>query len=523
MYDPGTGRWTSEDPIGFDAGDADLYRYVKNDPTGATDPTGEQLYALGGAAKDTLVQQLRANGIDSYAVELGNHTQQGAGQGLLYLILRGTKTLKADKYAHPEDVEDATNALGSLTANRLFFAVGTDRTNLDSTDLKPESLTPDQRLQVFALNLLHSGAAAKGSVGYTDFQQQSWTEAGLAAVAEEMVLQHGEEGRQLWAFGVQKGVRIEGDNGTLWRVPSNYSNGTIKLAEQRRAWPIHYATTVKEAAELLFQELKDHKEDIENWANQNYNDPSSSAQMSDHMTDPFTGEPMPLHDAGRGELARKFDGAKTEAAGQVRQLMWEYAGVGLNVKASAPAKAAAMEREVSVWSSSARNALRRGEQLEETTTAQGAAYKSIELGSRRFGGLPTLVVDDVEVFGKTTKVSVQPYQEFAQKVFGRDLPEGLTVRVVEGGMQTIEQNPRSVRAFVSADRRTLFIAKGAESNRVLLADELGHLVVCGDASNFHHKVSFRMLERAVKAGKISLTAEETTELQRAIQAASEGK
>jgi hypothetical protein len=40
MYDPGIGRWLSEDPIGFEACDANLYRYVGNDPTNRTDPSG---------------------------------------------------------------------------------------------------------------------------------------------------------------------------------------------------------------------------------------------------------------------------------------------------------------------------------------------------------------------------------------------------------------------------------------------------------------------------------------------------
>ena len=39
-YDAATGRWISKDPIGFEAGDANLYRYVGNGPTNATDPTG---------------------------------------------------------------------------------------------------------------------------------------------------------------------------------------------------------------------------------------------------------------------------------------------------------------------------------------------------------------------------------------------------------------------------------------------------------------------------------------------------
>jgi RHS repeat-associated protein len=39
-YDSYTGRWMSEDPIGFAAGDANLYRYVGNGPTNFIDPHG---------------------------------------------------------------------------------------------------------------------------------------------------------------------------------------------------------------------------------------------------------------------------------------------------------------------------------------------------------------------------------------------------------------------------------------------------------------------------------------------------
>jgi hypothetical protein len=40
MYDPTIGRFLSEDPLGFDADDPNLHRYVKNSPTNYTDPTG---------------------------------------------------------------------------------------------------------------------------------------------------------------------------------------------------------------------------------------------------------------------------------------------------------------------------------------------------------------------------------------------------------------------------------------------------------------------------------------------------
>ncbi len=39
-YDPTTGRWTTEDPIGFASGDTNLYRYERNDPINSKDPDG---------------------------------------------------------------------------------------------------------------------------------------------------------------------------------------------------------------------------------------------------------------------------------------------------------------------------------------------------------------------------------------------------------------------------------------------------------------------------------------------------
>jgi RHS repeat-associated protein len=44
-YDNSVGRWLSEDPIGFAAGDRNLYRYVSNFATGATDPSGLLFFA----------------------------------------------------------------------------------------------------------------------------------------------------------------------------------------------------------------------------------------------------------------------------------------------------------------------------------------------------------------------------------------------------------------------------------------------------------------------------------------------
>src|SRR5947207_2677092 len=48
MYDPIAGRFLEEDPEDFAAGDPNLFRYVKNEPTNATDPSGrEESHYLG--------------------------------------------------------------------------------------------------------------------------------------------------------------------------------------------------------------------------------------------------------------------------------------------------------------------------------------------------------------------------------------------------------------------------------------------------------------------------------------------
>ncbi len=42
-YDSMSGRWISEDPIEFEGGDTNLYRYVYNSPSNFTDPNGEAI------------------------------------------------------------------------------------------------------------------------------------------------------------------------------------------------------------------------------------------------------------------------------------------------------------------------------------------------------------------------------------------------------------------------------------------------------------------------------------------------
>jgi uncharacterized protein RhaS with RHS repeats len=58
VYDPTVGRWLMEDPLGFDAGDYNLERYVGNGPTDGTDPSGLEVIASMGGARPNFPQQV---------------------------------------------------------------------------------------------------------------------------------------------------------------------------------------------------------------------------------------------------------------------------------------------------------------------------------------------------------------------------------------------------------------------------------------------------------------------------------
>jgi RHS repeat-associated protein len=87
-YNPFTGRWNSRDPIGFNAGDTNLFRYVSNAPVIAADPAGlvvdlaiwrlpgarhaQQIANEWAAEADKLLQQLQAIEADmQWALQFG--------------------------------------------------------------------------------------------------------------------------------------------------------------------------------------------------------------------------------------------------------------------------------------------------------------------------------------------------------------------------------------------------------------------------------------------------------------------
>ena len=54
VQDPGTGRWTSQDPLGLRGGDPELYGFVANNPSDLVDPSGLKFGRPGAADGERL-------------------------------------------------------------------------------------------------------------------------------------------------------------------------------------------------------------------------------------------------------------------------------------------------------------------------------------------------------------------------------------------------------------------------------------------------------------------------------------
>jgi RHS repeat-associated protein len=88
-YHPGLGRFTGEDPKGFEAGDYNLFRYCHNDPEDATDPMGLEDILIGyygfGGIKGSIGNAALRDYVNAHHGNLFNRTQiQNAVKYVLY-------------------------------------------------------------------------------------------------------------------------------------------------------------------------------------------------------------------------------------------------------------------------------------------------------------------------------------------------------------------------------------------------------------------------------------------------------
>jgi RHS repeat-associated protein len=109
-YDPAAGRWLSEDPKEYGAGDFNLYRYCGNMPTNGTDPSGLGFWGSVGNALGTAWYYTKAAG-------------QGVGQGALNIVNGAQDAV----IAIPNIVPAAWNITGgNLGGGRLGYIPSPD-------------------------------------------------------------------------------------------------------------------------------------------------------------------------------------------------------------------------------------------------------------------------------------------------------------------------------------------------------------------------------------------------------------
>jgi RHS repeat-associated protein len=74
IYDANTGAWLSQDPIGFEGGDWNLFRYVKNVPTNLIDPAGLRDIVEDNAPQTSYEKIWEARQAEALSYRLGQQT-----------------------------------------------------------------------------------------------------------------------------------------------------------------------------------------------------------------------------------------------------------------------------------------------------------------------------------------------------------------------------------------------------------------------------------------------------------------
>ncbi len=169
-YDPGLGRFLSEDPLGFAGGDPNLYRYAANAPTALSDPRGLAVVETSSTA----------------SVGFGGRGQIGGS-----VVIDPTNGLVGLKVCA---------GVGVVKGGGLFVNVG-------NLTVSPGSLSPgwsgDVSLVGHAQAALGFGAGVSGSLGLSG-------PLGGGCGAGQPSVQATPSGGTVYGFGAEAGVTVQG-------------------------------------------------------------------------------------------------------------------------------------------------------------------------------------------------------------------------------------------------------------------------------------------------------------------------
>lgn len=139
MYFPAIGRFTTEDAKGFAAGDTNLFRYVYNSPTNATDPSGNDILAIGSGTTDEVLWQLQNTFnvprgeilVDNLGAGGNGIWENPTGNQEVYFIRRSLQSSGGRRPFGPQSDIPAINTLYSayMSRSQLHVVAQLDQNN----------------------------------------------------------------------------------------------------------------------------------------------------------------------------------------------------------------------------------------------------------------------------------------------------------------------------------------------------------------------------------------------------------
>ncbi len=158
-YNSSLGTFTAQDPLGLGGGDANLYRYGKDSPVNASDPTGEASSGGGGAAKAYIKVTLGSCWNTWFAGTWGQPFMQAVG-GIDFV----------DNSTSTPWVKDWDQLIGPNVCNSSSSAWGSDMVNCGSMTLTVSAPAGTWDIAVFVdvIGEIHGSGAAIIAASFSD-------------------------------------------------------------------------------------------------------------------------------------------------------------------------------------------------------------------------------------------------------------------------------------------------------------------------------------------------------------------
>lgn len=129
-YDPDLGSFISQDPIGFDAGDTNLKRYVGNGPGNATDPTGTQIVEYGNTLR------------------IATTIASAASRAPVLTVIQGGAGLTAEATNSAYALGFAKSAATKFLVIAVTITLANDGPNVKTTRLADGTIIKEAKLEV---------------------------------------------------------------------------------------------------------------------------------------------------------------------------------------------------------------------------------------------------------------------------------------------------------------------------------------------------------------------------------------